>query len=75
MERSDRNLNPYFNNPANVNMANNWSLNRGWPLNRGSSEISIRPFKRLRYFNTKQRIKRKTEPQEDDNKPVFEFFK
>ena len=32
MERSDRNLNPYFNNPTNVNMANNWPLNRGWPL-------------------------------------------
>ena len=31
----------------------NWPLNRGWPLKRGSSEISIRPFKKVTLFQYK----------------------
>ena len=31
----------------------NWPVNRGWPLNRGSSEISIRPFKKVTLFQYK----------------------
>ena len=32
----------------------NWPLNRGWPLNnRGSSEISIMPFKKVTLFQYK----------------------
>ena len=37
-----------------VEMGNgNCPLNRGWPLNRGSSEISIRPFKKVTLFQYK----------------------
>ena len=52
----------------------NWPLNRGWPLNKGSSEISIRPFKKVTLFQYKITWKGITEPHEDDNKPVFEWF-